>query len=74
VAWPVPELAEGAAAGVLRPLDELLPDELLPDEPDPEAVDADDFPDPPEEFAACVLCAAFWAEADAVAPAAPGRV
>jgi hypothetical protein len=63
VAWPEPELADGAAAGVLR-----LADELLPAVPEVDVFDADE--DVPDDFADCVLRAA-WEEELA---AAPGRL
>ena len=78
MAWPLPELAAGVAAGVLRRPEELLPEELLLDErpeevlPDvPEPVDLDPDPDVPAD---CALCVAFWDEEATEAPAAPGRL
>jgi hypothetical protein len=59
VAWPEPELADGAAAGVLR-----LPDVPLPDVP---------LPDVPDDFPDCALPAAACEDEDEAA-AAPGRV
>jgi hypothetical protein len=62
VAWPEPELADGAEAGVLRLPDVPLPDVPLPEVPLPEV--PDDFPD-------CALCAAACEDE---AAAAPGRL
>jgi hypothetical protein len=66
VAWPEPELAVGVAAGVLR-----LPEELLPVVPEVDFFD-EDVPDEdePDDFADCVLRAAW----DEEATAAPGRL
>jgi hypothetical protein len=65
VAWPEPELPDGAAAGVLR-----LPDLPLPDVPDdfPDCA----LPDVPDDFPDCALPAAACEDEDEAA-AAPGR-
>jgi hypothetical protein len=77
VTWPVPELAAGVMAGVLRLPEELVPEELLLDELPPEEV----LPEVPElvdleadEPADCELCATFGDEEATEAPAAPGRL
>jgi hypothetical protein len=76
VAWPLPELAAGVVAGVLRLPEELLPEELLLDEPPEEVLP--EVPEPvdlePAEPAGCALCVAFWDEGETEAPAAPGRL
>lgn len=75
MAWPVPELADGAVAGVLRLPDE-LPEVPVP-VPEPEVFEADELPDVgPDEFARElpeVVPPAFWA-AETEALAAPGRL
>jgi hypothetical protein len=63
VAWPEPELADGAEAGVLRLAEEPLPDVLrLPE---------DALPDVPDDFPDCALRAAACEDE---AAAAPGRL